>query len=116
MAEYLLELHDIMGEGFGLEVIDSLQGETVMTAACLSGHKDTVQLLLNYGSSVQCSNAASVPPLLCAVKAGHWEIVDLVLSAGAHIEQTDKHGRTALMIAASAGHIGVVEMLLANGE
>ncbi|XP_041372290.1 protein TANC1-like isoform X2 [Gigantopelta aegis] len=108
ICEYLMHVQG----GAGLNMVDSLLGETALTAACLHGRKDVVQYLLDEEVEVHVSNSRSFTPLLCAVKSGRWEVADMLLNTGAAIEQTDKYGRTPLMIAASEGHIGVLEMLL----
>ena len=111
-----MDLHDVAGEGFGVDMTDTLMGETALTAACLSGSEDTVVTLLDRGGALDSSNNRGMPPLLCAAKAGQWQIVDLLLNKGAPLEQMDKHGRTSIMIAAAEGHLGVLDMLLAKGR
>ncbi|WAR04677.1 TANC2-like protein [Mya arenaria] len=115
ICEFLLHCNKNRRDDFGLDVIDSLLGETALTAACLNGRKEIILWLLDRGAGTETPNQKSFSPLLCAVEAGKWEIVDLLLTLGSSIEQTDKHGRTPLMIAAYKGHIGVLEMLLSRG-
>ncbi|XP_064644495.1 protein TANC2-like isoform X5 [Lineus longissimus] len=115
ILEFLLNLQDLGSEGTAVNKVDSLHGETALTAACFNGHSDVIKMLLERQADIQHPNGKTVPPLLCAVKGGHWEVVDFMLNAGADIEQTDKHGRTSLMIAGSEGHIGVLELLLSKG-
>ena len=115
ITEYLYQINGRPVEGFGLNCVDTLLGETPITASCTHGHLDMVNWLLDQGANAQQPNARSFTPLLCAVDSGKWEVADLLLSIGAQIEQIDKYGRTPLMIAAYKGHIGVVEMLLSKG-
>ncbi|KAJ8307276.1 hypothetical protein KUTeg_015360 [Tegillarca granosa] len=116
ICDYLFHANVRPTEGFGINCIDTLLGETPLTAACASGHQDVVHFLLDQGASAHLPNAKSLSPLLCAVDSGKWEIADLLLGMGASLEQTDKYGRTPLMIAAYKGHIGVLEMLLSRGS
>ncbi|KAK3602700.1 hypothetical protein CHS0354_017904 [Potamilus streckersoni] len=115
ICESLLHLNSRPMESFGLNVIDTLLGESPLTAACLNGRKEMVPFLLDQGANINFPNLKSFSPLLCAVEMGKWEILDMLLGLGTSIEQTDKHGRTPLMIAAYKGHIGVLEMLFARG-
>ncbi|XP_059142219.1 protein TANC2-like isoform X2 [Physella acuta] len=98
-----------------LNLVDSLQQETAMTAACLFGRKEAVHFLLECGADVTISNSKSFTPLLCAAKSGRWEICDMLLANGADLTTPDKYGRTPLMIASGEGHVRVVNLLLDKG-
>ncbi|XP_052255531.1 protein TANC2-like isoform X2 [Dreissena polymorpha] len=115
ICEFLLHCNKNRRDDFGVDAVDTLLGETALTAACLNGRKEIITWLLDRGANPEVPNQKSFSPLLCAVEAGKWDIVDHLLSLGSSIEQTDKHGRTPLMIAAYKGHIGVLEMLLSKG-
>ena len=90
----------------------------VLTAACLGGHSDTVDELLEHGANVALPNSSSLYPLLCAATAGDWKIVETLLAvrqAMSQLRYVDKNGRTALSIAAAAGHLTIIELLLSKG-
>ncbi|GFN90321.1 protein tanc2-like [Plakobranchus ocellatus] len=101
--------------GSRLNLMDTLLGETAVTAACLHGRKEAAHFLLEIGADVTLPNSKSFPPLLCAAKSGRWEIADALLAVGAELETPDKFGRTAAMIAAGEGHAGVLNLLLDKG-
>ncbi|XP_021368868.1 protein TANC2-like isoform X2 [Mizuhopecten yessoensis] len=115
ICDYLLHSSVHSYEGFGLNSVDTLLGETPLTAACGHGQQALVQYLLEKGATPHLPNNKSFSPLLCSVDAGHWDLVETLMAAGAVLEHTDKYGRTPLMIAAYKGHIGVLEMLLSKG-
>lgn len=99
-------------EAFSIDAVDTLIGETALTASCLHGRKDVVQYLIKQGANVHLANTKSYSPLLCAVKGNKWDVAEILFQAGASIEQPDKNGHTPLMIAASEGHVAILEMLL----
>ncbi|GFR94297.1 protein TANC2, partial [Elysia marginata] len=111
ILEYLHQAYS----GSRLNLLDTLLGETAVTAACLHGRKEAAHFLLEAGADVTLPNNKSFPPLLCAAKSGRWEIADALLTVGAEIEMPDKFGRTAAMIAAGEGHAGVLNLLLDKG-
>ncbi|XP_052091022.1 protein TANC2-like [Mytilus californianus] len=115
ICEYLLQTNSHSVEGFGINSLDTLFGDTPLTASCAHGHHDMASWLIDQGANPSQSNGKSFSPLLCAVDSGKWDVANLLLNVGVDIEQVDKYGRTPLMIAAYKGHIGVVEMLLARG-
>uniref|UniRef100_A0A674DIN2 Tetratricopeptide repeat, ankyrin repeat and coiled-coil containing 2 n=1 Tax=Salmo trutta TaxID=8032 RepID=A0A674DIN2_SALTR len=95
--------------------VDTLWGETALTAAGGRGKLDVCRLLLDQGAAVAQPNRRGMVPLFSAVRQGNWQIVDLLLTHGAEVNLADKQSRTPLMMAASEGHLGTVEFLLAQG-
>ncbi|XP_054826171.1 protein TANC1 [Eublepharis macularius] len=95
--------------------IDTLWGETALTAAAGRGKLDTCELLLEHGALVARNNRRGIPPLFCAVRQGHWQIAKLLLEHGADVNLSDKQGRTPLMVASCEGHLSTVEFLIFKG-
>lgn len=106
-----------MGLKISIESLDSLRGETALTAASLNGNKSICEMLVDKArASLGTANSKSWTPLLCAVKSGCWETVEYLLSVDPTIvNQTDKHGRTALILAASEGHLAIMDILVEKG-
>jgi ankyrin repeat protein len=97
--------------------LDSLRGETPLTAACLNGNKNICEILIDKAHACLLKpNSKSWTPLLCGVKSGCWETVECLLNKNSLIiNQADKHGRTALILAASEGHLAIMDILIEKG-
>jgi ankyrin repeat protein len=100
-----------------IDGVDTLKGETALTAACINGHKSICEMLIEINNaSITTTNSKSWTPLLCAVKSGEWEIVEYLLSKNSEIiNQSDKHGRDSLILAASEGHLAIIDILIEKG-
>ncbi|XP_071942974.1 protein TANC2-like isoform X2 [Antedon mediterranea] len=117
ICQFLLDLNDEMyGQTFvSINQMDTILGETPLTAACTNGQVETCKFLIKHGANVRTHNQSQMSPLICAVRKGHWEVVDILLFNHAGLEEVDKHGRTPLMIASGEGHVAVLEILLSKG-
>ncbi|XP_054615123.1 protein TANC2 isoform X3 [Dunckerocampus dactyliophorus] len=98
-----------------INTLDSLWGETALTAAAGGGRLSVCTRLLDQGAALQQSSRRGVVPLFCAVRGGHWQVVELLLNHGAEVNMMDQQGRTALMTAASEGHMATAKLLLDHG-
>lgn len=111
IMEDLLEMDEVY-----INDIDSLNGETALTAAAKNGSLDAVSTLLSRGAKVNRRNKQGMTPLWLAVKDGHLAVADMLLQNGADIEESATPGnKTALMIAAEEGHIALLELLSSKG-
>ena len=89
---------------------------TPLHAACASGHKDIVQLLLKAKANVNALDRYGNTPLYNAARSGFEQLVEQLLSAGADIEiEKNLEGWTPVFIAAARGHLGIVKFLVENG-
>ena len=86
-----------------------------LRAAAASGHRETVQLLLDRGADVNLRGWFGDLALCLAAKAGHQEIVQLLLDRGADVNLPGQFGDPALCSAAKAGHQEIVQLLLDRG-
>nr|CAD7432745.1 unnamed protein product [Timema monikensis] len=139
IVEYLLVSAEVK-----VDSIDTLTGETALTAAASNGCQGVVAGLLAHGASISTINRKvsinistkqrtsvritsdgyshynftlllELPPLLLAVKGGHWAATERLLQCHSPLEQSDNLGKTALMWAATEGHTGLAELLLDKG-
>uniref|UniRef100_UPI00398F2B13 protein TANC1 isoform X2 n=2 Tax=Pristiophorus japonicus TaxID=55135 RepID=UPI00398F2B13 len=76
------------------------------------GHQEMVNLLLEFGASVDHISESGITPFSHAAAAGHLNILTLLCKKGAKVDYTDKNGQCALVHAALRGHHEVIEYLL----
>uniref|UniRef100_A0A672P3R4 Tetratricopeptide repeat, ankyrin repeat and coiled-coil containing 2 n=1 Tax=Sinocyclocheilus grahami TaxID=75366 RepID=A0A672P3R4_SINGR len=73
------------------------------------GYVDMVNLLLEYGASVDSTSESGLTPLGYAAAAGHLGIVTALCKRKAKLDHLDKHGQCALVHAALRGHLEVTQ-------
>uniref|UniRef100_A0A672I3W7 Kinase D-interacting substrate 220a n=1 Tax=Salarias fasciatus TaxID=181472 RepID=A0A672I3W7_SALFA len=76
------------------------------------GHADIVDLLLQHGAKVNCSDKYGTTPLIWASRKGHYDSVMHLLSNGADVDQEGANSMTALIVAVKGGYTEVVKELL----
>ncbi|KAK2774929.1 hypothetical protein CKAH01_12982 [Colletotrichum kahawae] len=105
-------------------------GQTAIQAACLHGHEDAVQVLVDAGADVHFCGGNNFQRNAFQIACGHRneKVVDILLRAGAKVNEHSVHGlpapsvvvtryngRTALQAAAERGHEHLVSRLLELG-
>jgi ankyrin repeat protein len=111
-------------------------GQTAIQAACMYGHVEVVQMLVDAGADIHfCGgNNFQRNALQIACGQGNDKVVDILLGAGAKVNETSStparhvrgsprssvfvtryNGRTALQAAAERGHMHLVSRLLELG-
>ena len=81
-----------------LEVKDEV-GCSPLHYAALSGHKETVEFLIDNNASVNTSNNSGHTPLHMAAIVGNRKIIDLLISKGANLNAKPITGESVLDIA-----------------
>ncbi|XP_017550591.1 protein TANC2 isoform X2 [Pygocentrus nattereri] len=76
------------------------------------GYMDMVNLLLEFGASVDSPSESGMTPLSYAAAAGHLSIVTTFCKKRAKLDHLDRNGQCALVHAALRGHIELVKFLL----
>ncbi|TRZ02768.1 hypothetical protein DNTS_017677 [Danionella cerebrum] len=76
------------------------------------GTADMVNLLLEFGASVDAPSESGITPLGYAAAAGHMGIVTALCKRKAKLDNLDKHGQCPLVQAALRGHFDVLKFLL----
>lgn len=110
IVEDLMDMDEIRLDG-----VDTLMGDTALTAAARNGRTETVQVLVSRGALVDTMNKRAETALLLAVREGHWAVAERLLQSHANAELMDASGKTALIVAAEEGHVGIIELLVNRG-
>ncbi|KAJ8251883.1 hypothetical protein GJAV_G00226490, partial [Gymnothorax javanicus] len=76
------------------------------------GYVETVNLLLEFGASVDGTSESGMTPLGYAAAAGHLAIVTTLCRRRAKVDHLDKNGQCALVHAALRGQLEVVRFLI----
>ncbi|RDD39468.1 putative protein S-acyltransferase 23 [Trichoplax sp. H2] len=76
-------------------------GYSALHWACIAGHSEVVQYLIDVGANIDCASMSklSVKPIHCACTYGHTLSVEMLFQAGADINAKDSYGRTPLITA-----------------
>lgn len=82
-----------------------------------SGHRDIVEVLLDYKCSVSFKDCVNMTALHYAYSGGHATIIELLVNAGATLIGTDENDSWKnIHLAAMHGHADVLEQLLRGGN
>ncbi|XP_019126312.2 inversin isoform X2 [Larimichthys crocea] len=90
-------------------------GGTALHAASLSGHVNTVKLLLERGAMVDSLDVMKHTPLFRACEMGHRDVILTLIKGSARVDLVDVDGHTALHWAALGGNAEVCQILMENG-
>ncbi|MBP7053316.1 MAG: ankyrin repeat domain-containing protein [Phycisphaerae bacterium] len=83
--------------------------------ACVGGHVEAIEVLLDVGDCLEAQNLAGWTPLLKAARYANDEAVIALLSRGANVRAVNEYGYTALHLACKHGTEKTVSTLLAAG-
>ncbi|KAK3101032.1 hypothetical protein FSP39_000386 [Pinctada imbricata] len=98
--------------------IDLICNEMIKTAlhlACVQGHTQVVQILLEWKARSNIGDNQAKTPLIKAVECGREECVILLLQHRADISAKDSDGNTALHHAVKGGLAALVQLLIRGG-
>ncbi|UPL00630.1 hypothetical protein LCI18_011564 [Fusarium solani-melongenae] len=87
-------------------------GRQPLHFACLRGHRDTADLLLQRGADIDARGNDRATPLDDACFKGHKDVVELLLSRGANTQVLDKSLWSPIRTAVGYQHLDIVEILL----
>lgn len=110
-------LDDARASGRLASLLDerNLRRQTALHIAADAGQGGAVEMLLDYGASVDGVDGRGGTALHAAGANGHTPVVLLLLQRGAQV-LLDKQGQTALHRASNRGHHAVVAVMLDRGE
>ena len=107
MVNFLLEK--------GSRQLYDINGNRPLHIACLSGNKEILEILINYGADVEWSNLDGDKPIHLASACENVEVLVTLLSAGADMMSRGANGNYALHAAAFNPNVSVLKELLARG-
>lgn len=82
--------------------------------ACVRGHKDTVNALIQKGASINAWDRDGKTPLYRSCENGRVNIVQLLLTYGVDVNLCDRDGFNPLYAACQEGYQDIVNLLLDN--
>lgn len=88
---------------------------TPLQAACVNGHRDMAELLLNNGANIDERNPGGSSALMISSSLGNVDVVRLLLHHNADVNIADVCGTTALIEASYFGHEEIVRILIEHG-
>ena len=108
------ELEKILNAGQNIDE-QQANGNTALIIACMTGHDNIVQYLLERGANPNIANTAGNTALIMAVKLHFKNIVKMLLEHGANPNMRRKDGFTALMLAAMDNQLDMASELVKHG-
>ena len=91
---------------------DSNEGMTPLMRACLSGHIDIIEFLLNHNVNINIKDNDGWTALMLATVEGYNTITQILIDKGADVNAQDLKGETALMLACAMGYEKIVQTLI----
>lgn len=89
------------------------KGSTPLAWACIFGHREVVQLLIDRSDVIIDSRDPELrTPLSWAARNSHEEIVEILLARGCEADTEDNEGQTPLSRAKEKGHDEIVKKIL----
>uniref|UniRef100_A0A3Q1MY81 Ankyrin repeat domain 23 n=1 Tax=Bos taurus TaxID=9913 RepID=A0A3Q1MY81_BOVIN len=88
---------------------------TALHWACLKGHCELVNKLLEAGAAVDTRDLLDRTPVFWACRRGHLDILKQLLNWGAQVNARDKIWSTPLHVAVRTGHCDCLDHLIACG-
>ncbi|KAF4027920.1 Ankyrin repeat [Phytophthora infestans] len=102
----------LLHQGVDKDRCKGLLGYSPVHHAAARGHLNVLQLLLDFGWSIDVRNDALETPLHLACFDGHVHLAELLLDRGADINAQTRDGETPLFYAARKGQYRTVRLLV----
>ena len=89
-------------------------GRTALHKAVLGNYQDCVELLLDYGATINTIDKAEKTALYLAAEKGYSSMVEYLVRKRANVKLSSSSG-SALHAAAKSGNVAIVELLVTQG-
>lgn len=107
----LEEVERLIQIGANVNFNDSYTNWTPLISACMEGHIEIVDSLINHSADINMANNNGKTPLMAASESGHANVVELLLKRGANVHYSNYNGFNALKVATKEGHQQVISLL-----
>lgn len=85
---YLVEVKNLLDDGYNLEDKDPSNGKTALMYAVDSGNIELVDFLINTGADIEALNYDNRTALMVAANNGNKKMVEMLINRGADIKET----------------------------
>ena len=96
-------------------VMPGQRGETPLFVACMNGHHDVADLLINYNANVDHITEHGTTALFAAVRSGNIDLSLMILRRSVSVDDANFAGLTPLILATAKGYEVVVRALVEAG-
>ena len=105
----------LIAKGAYVDSVEDAWQKAALHRAVISGHNDTVELLLAKGARTDLQDGRARAALDYAVEKGDKDIAELLIEKGADVNAKNKSGQTPIDIAMGQGRMDIASVLLDNG-
>jgi len=108
-------LRQVFDEGVDPNSVVDEDGHTAMHYIAKSGHRDCIEIVLEFGGDINVMNNFKKTPLHCACQKKKDSTVLALIKNGADVNAADRFGWTPLHVACKEGCLLAVRHLIAHG-
>ena len=109
------KLQDLLTKEKAVDINSTLLDDwTALHLAANEGHKQIVEILINFGANIEAQTRMNRRALHIACLRGNLDVVKILINAGAEKDPQDKDSYTPLHFASENGYNEIIKDLLAK--